>query len=51
MAFPIKKMRINEIEEIIEVEINSNKISGYDLTTDKILKERPQKVFEAPGKY
>ena len=44
IILPIKKVRVNEIKEIIKVEMNSKKAAGYDSIIGKILKELSQKV-------
>jgi hypothetical protein len=43
MALPMKKIRINNVKNVIQYKINPRKAPGYDLITGKILKELSQK--------
>jgi hypothetical protein len=47
MALPMKKIRINDVKNVIQHEVNPKKSPGYDLITGKILKELPQKSLRA----
>jgi hypothetical protein len=45
IVLPMKKIRINEVKYIILYKINLKKATGYDLITEKILKELSQKAL------
>jgi hypothetical protein len=47
MALPMKKIRINEVMNVIKYKIHSKKAPGYDLITRKILQELSQKGLRA----
>jgi hypothetical protein len=47
MALPMKKIRTNEVKNVIRYKINPKKAPGYDFFTGKILKERSQKCLRA----
>jgi hypothetical protein len=47
MTLPMKKIRINEVKNIIQYKINPKKAPGYDLITGKILQELSQKDLRA----
>jgi hypothetical protein len=38
IPLPMKKIRINEVKDVIQYKINPKKAPGYDLITGKILK-------------
>jgi len=39
MALPTKKIRINEVKNVIKCKIHPKKAPGYDLITGKVLQE------------
>jgi len=43
MALPMKKIRINEIKNVIKRKMHPKKAPGYDLITGKVLQELSQK--------
>jgi len=43
MALPMKKIRINEVKNVIKSKIHPKKAPGYDLITGKVLQELSQK--------
>jgi potassium voltage-gated channel Eag-related subfamily H protein 8 len=43
----MKKIRINEVKNVIKYKINPKKAPGYDLITGKVLKELSQKGLRA----
>jgi hypothetical protein len=45
VALPMKKIRINEVKNAIQNELNPKNAPGYELITRKILKELSQKVL------
>ena len=47
MALPMKKIRINEVINVIKYKIHPKKAPGYDLITEKILQELSQKALKA----
>ena len=47
MALPMKKIRINEVINVIKYKIHPKKAPGYDLITGKILQELSQKALKA----
>ena len=47
LALPMKKIRINEVKNVIQYKINPKTSPGYDLITGKILKELLQKGLRA----
>jgi hypothetical protein len=47
MALPIKKIRINEVKDVIQYKTNLIKAPGYDLITRNILKKSTQKILRA----
>jgi hypothetical protein len=46
-ALPMKKIRINEVQNVIQYKICPKKAPGYVLITGKILKELSQKGLRA----
>ena len=46
MAPPIKKIKIKEVRQVIQKEINANKAPGYDIITGKVLQEVSEKCFQ-----
>jgi hypothetical protein len=47
MTLPMKKIRINEVTNVIKHNIHPKKAPGYDLITGKVLQELSQKGFKA----
>jgi hypothetical protein len=47
MALPMKKIRINEVKNVIQYKIDPKKAPGYDLFNGKILKELSHKGLRA----
>jgi hypothetical protein len=47
MTTPMKKIRINEVVNVIKYKIHPKKAPGYDLITGKILQELSQKGLRA----
>ena len=47
MALPLRKIRILEVENIIQHKTHLSKAPGYDLITRKILQEVPKKALRA----
>jgi hypothetical protein len=47
MTLPMKKIRINEVKNVIQRKINPKKAPGYDLITGKVLQELSQKGLRA----
>jgi len=47
MTLPMKKIRINEIKNVIKHKIHPKKAPGYDLITGKVLQELFQKGLKA----
>jgi hypothetical protein len=45
MALPLQKIRIHEVENIIQYKTHPSKAPGYDLIAGKILQELPKKVY------
>jgi hypothetical protein len=51
MAPPLLKIRVKEVEHIIQSDTHPTKAPEYDLITGKLLKELPKKVSEQSRKY
>ena len=47
MALPLQKIRLHEVENIIQHKSHPSKAPGYDLITGKILQELPKKGLRA----
>ena len=47
MTLPMKKIRINEVRNVIQRKIRPTKAPGYDLITGKVLQELSQKGLRA----
>jgi hypothetical protein len=47
MTLPMKKIRINEVKNVIKHKIHPKKAPGYDLITGKVLQELSQKGLRA----
>jgi len=47
MTLPMKKIRINDVENVIQRKIHPTKAPGYDLVTGKVLQELSQKGLRA----
>jgi len=43
MSLPMKKIRINEVKNVIQRKIHPTNTPGYDLITGKVLQELSQK--------
>jgi hypothetical protein len=47
MALPMKKIRINEVKNVIQYKINPKKAPDYEVITGNPLKERSENVLRA----
>ena len=47
MTLPMKKIRINEVKNVLKHKIHPKKAPGYDLITGKVLQELSQKGVRA----
>jgi hypothetical protein len=47
MTTPLRKIRVQEVEHIIQSDTRPNKAPGYDLITGKLLKELPRTGLRA----
>ena len=47
MTLPMKKIRINEVKNVLKHKIHPKKAPGYDLITGKVLQELSQKGLRA----
>jgi len=47
MTLPMKKIRINEVKNVLMHKIRPKKAPGYDLITGKVLQELSQKGLRA----
>jgi len=47
MTLPMKKIRINEVKNVMQRKIHPKKAPGYDLITGNVLQELSQKGLRA----